>query len=117
MKTVYENNQIIAEFMGGKTKSTVLRTIGDRMTDDEHWLPFHGIVKFSHLKYHSSWDWLMPVVRKIVEYSVNESEDAFMSDVYTSILDTIPLASIEDGYKVVIEFIEWYNEQENNENK
>ena len=51
----------------------------------------------------------MPVVRKIVEYCCDENVEAFMSDQYTSILDTVPLAVIEDAYKVVVEFIEYYN--------
>lgn len=62
------------------------------------------------LKFHSSWDWLMPVVRKIVEYCCNESEEAFMSDQYTAVLETVSLAVIEDAWKVVVEFIQWYNE-------
>lgn len=56
-----------------------------------------------------SWDWLMPIVRKIIEISCNEDESAFLSDEYTSVLDTVPLAIIGSSYKVVMEFINWYN--------
>ena len=55
------------------------------------------------------WQHFMPVVRKIVELSCNEDEECFISDEYTSVLETIPLAVIEDSYKVVVEFIKWYN--------
>ena len=72
-----------------------------------------GCARTSELYFHSSWDWLMPVVRKIVELCCNsDNDDLFMSDHYTSILDTIPIAIIEDAYKVVVEFIEWYNAQQ-----
>jgi hypothetical protein len=68
------------------------------------------VIGLDKLEFHTSWDWLMPVVRKIVEISCNENEDAFLSDEYTSILETTPLAIIEDTYKAVVEFIKWYNE-------
>jgi uncharacterized protein CbrC (UPF0167 family) len=69
------------------------------------------VIGLDKLEFHTSWDWLMPVVRKIAEISCNEDEDAFLSDEYTSILDIVPLAIIEDAYRVVVEFIKWYNER------
>ncbi len=62
------------------------------------------------------YNWLMPVVRRIIEICTSEEEidGAFESDQYTSILDIVPLAVIEDSYKVVIEFIKWYNENKFN---
>jgi len=54
----FNNNIMIAEFMGGVIKS-----------DNEIWLPIHGICDLGKsgkiLKYETSWDWLMPVVEKI----------------------------------------------------
>lgn len=49
-----EKNEMIAEFMGGKT-TTIMHTV---KID-------HGIYHVSKLRYHTSWDWLMPVVEKI----------------------------------------------------
>ena len=108
-------NGLIVEFMGIKPKmeSPDVYTYSD--------MPFFScrentpekVVKAftEYSKYHTSWDWLMPVVRKIVEISCDETDkcDVFMSNEYNSILDTIPLAIIEDSYKVVIEFIKYYN--------
>lgn len=90
-----ENNKLIAEFMNV-----------DQVDIDT------AIDEYGKLKYHLSWDWLMPVVRKIVEICCAEDDEigAFESDQYTSILETVPLGIIEDAYKVVVEFIKWYNE-------
>jgi hypothetical protein len=112
MKTIEENNRLIAEFIGltlepwqGKDR------LGDDDTDTEYWFDEQGNV-IDALLYHESWDWIMPVVRKIVEICCNEDEEAFMSDQYTSILDVVPLALIDETYRVVVEFIEWYNQNQ-----
>lgn len=59
------NNILIAEFMGGKVKSESILNI----KDNEIFIPFHGVCDLGNsgkgLKYHNSWDWLMPVVEKI----------------------------------------------------
>lgn len=72
-----------------------------------------GIYDPRLLLFHCSWDWLMPVVRKIAELChAPDADELFMSDVYTSILDTVSSAIIEDSFKVVVEFIEWYNKKD-----
>jgi len=92
MKTI-ESNKLIAEFMNWEE-------------NEHHW----SIDGDKGLMYHNSWDWLMPVVRKIVELCCDQVNDhLFQSDQYTSILDTISIAIIDDAYKVVIEFITFYN--------
>ena len=66
----------------------------------------------TYLNYNSSWNSLMPVVRRIAELChASDADELFMSDVYTSILDTVSSAIIEDSFKVVVEFIEWYNKR------
>jgi hypothetical protein len=110
-------NEMIAKFLG-----YTLEPCNNGLAWDHHNKPeiinlpfsFHGELRRINLKFDISWDWLMPVVRKIVELcidnaSVETEDDLFMSDYYTSILDTVPLAVIEDAFRVVAEFIEWYN--------
>lgn len=67
------------------------------------------------LRYDVDWNWLMGVERKIVGLCIadgsdeNGEQELFMSEYYTSILETVPMGVIEDAYKVIYEFIEWYN--------
>lgn len=61
------------------------------------------------LAYHKDFNWIMPVVRRIVEICCNEDDEAFESEEYTSILDTASLGIVEETYKVVVEFINYYN--------
>jgi hypothetical protein len=108
-----ENNKLIAEFMGYKLFG------GNKYCIDAHpqkRFVHKGLLNESvdftpeQMQFHTSWEWLMPVVRKIVELSCNDNDDAFLSNEYTNILEIIPLAIREDSYKVVVEFIKWYNE-------
>jgi len=98
--TTEEKNVPIAKFMG--------LVHHYKPSGKEFWE--EGIdIYYKKLKYHKSWKWLMPVVRKIVELCIaDETGDLFESEYYNSILDTVPLADIESAHRVVWEFIEWY---------
>ncbi len=100
---ICEGNKLIAEFMGFKN------TTPDDKDFDIYENERGDLIELMSVKYRSSWDCLMPVVRKIVNLCVDDGGDLFESDQYTSILDTIPIAEIESAYKVVVEFINWYN--------
>jgi hypothetical protein len=101
---IISNNTKIAKFMD-RIVVTDAQVCNYEVPD----YPNGIVIDFS--SYHSEWNSLMPVVRKIVEICI-EDEEFFMSDEYTSILETVPLAIIEDAYKVVLEFIDMYNECE-----
>jgi hypothetical protein len=95
-----ENNKLIAEFMGYETydhtDSIAIRLSNGNEFNSE-------AIGHIHVKFHTSWDWLMPVVGEIdhLEY---ESER----------LDKIEMAiktrQINAVHKAVVEFIKWYNE-------
>lgn len=125
MKTIKENNRIIAEFMGAKyNKDTSFP-----MRHDELWLPIHGVCNFigtngKRLRYDSSWDWLMSVVEKI-ESIIFDDDTSFnvtigstnycviqdsIGEVYESIED-YGNSKLETVYKTVVQFIKWYNKQ------
>ena len=96
MKDVIENNKLIAELEGhqinyGFKKEGVL-FLGQHINADK-------------LIFHSSWDWLMPVISKITR-----DESLIENEYRESIMDTVPYGSIEDTHKTVVEFIKWYNE-------
>lgn len=72
---IIEGNKLIAEFMGACNKQTAPCIIKAYVQDDEVW--FHVEIeptkekrasyKLAELLYHSSWNWLMPVIGKISE--------------------------------------------------
>ena len=100
-----KNNKLIAEFMG--VKPTIL---GNEITyemygaidciedgvDEQHFF------LEEQLLFHTSWDWLMPVVQKCFE--VAENEDDFFD-----ISGNLPY--IDETYKSVVEFIKTYNDE------
>ena len=97
--TTQESNKLIAEFMDYPD----LGNKGD----------------FSYLKYHSSWDWLMPVVEKIegephlckVIIETNYCRVERNSGEHILTMGSQNLTKKEATYKAVVEFIKWYNKQ------
>lgn len=111
---IIEGNKLIAEFMGAKLKTYNLSNLPYyQMKDKTHWMP-------ERLVYHSSWDWLMPVVEKIRnDHFVNiEMYGAFVcvwitkdkdlpkthQKIYSEHTDAIMAT-----YGAVIQFIQWHN--------
>jgi len=92
-----KDNKIIAEFMGME--------LGDDKTmyyDDAENL--HPPTPINELKYHTSWDWLMPVVDKCFQYG--ELHNSYREQIIASLSGVI---DIEDTYKAVVEFINQLN--------
>ena len=92
-------NKLIAEFMGLKEHKgsyyLPLYNSGDWVSDVE-------------LDYHTSWDWLMPVVKRIVsdvEFIVGYEDEEYREH----LMDVVPFANIEDVYEAVVEFIKNQN--------
>ena len=90
------NNKLIAEFMGIEVKDddAYLDEVKAMRKSGIH-IDFNGYTT-SELKYHTSWDRLMPVVEKI--YQINSKADFFGS------------INLEATYKEVVEFIKQYND-------
>ena len=105
--TTTEGNKLIAEFMGWE-KSPYPNTPDKLYRDDdknEKQLSIH----VSQLLYHSSWDWLMPVVQKI-----GEIDSEWLADNRNEFIEPLMCASIFTSIKsvwdYVVLFIQWYNE-------
>ena len=92
-----ENNKIIAKFMGA-TLTKDLQIMYPVYEGDSSYV--------KDLKYHLDWNWLMFVVEKILNISV----ELDVMDKYYDIIDRMPV--IESVYKECITFIEWYNSAE-----
>jgi len=118
---IIANNRIIADFMGGKPSHPIAQ-------NDDYWLPIHGIVncktielgKGKIMKYHKSWDWLMPVVEKInVMDDFNYTVEIMYH--YTAItgnrmgcgviVDCDGDTMFDGLYRAIVKFIKWYNKK------
>lgn len=134
-KEIIEGNKLIADFMKFTPWFDSGEYIGYRELDVDKYSTYqdgwghrpHACV-FSELRFHSSWDWLMPVVEKIESLNFTDSDgEEYSFDVTIRYGDV----TIEDEdstrknfhihkhgtdgnklnavYEAVIEFIEWYN--------
>lgn len=119
MKTT-ESNKLIAEFMPNMMDGA--NSLYD--PDIEQWLDDDGEYYIDEeLRYHTSWDWLMPVVEKIediyCEETSTETVGYHLYDVEirqnvtiihgTDIEETVG-DKLFNTYNAVVEFIKWYNE-------
>jgi hypothetical protein len=87
-----ENNKLIAEFMDWKQCDPNDNTIYANPTNGA----LHS--SDSDMRFHTSWDWLMPVIDKCYqEYMSKHIADAVMT------------CDIDTTYKVLVEFINEYN--------
>jgi hypothetical protein len=55
------------------------------------------VVPINSMKYHSSWDWLIPVVQKC--YKIDNEEG------FDSLVDAVSTLDIDGTYQAVVEFI------------
>ncbi len=107
MKT---DNAIIAEFMGG-----IYYPKGDCWEFPVRMGVIGGAMKCNpvHIRYDTSWDWLMPVVEKIDQMKplAMDRQSSFLRVEYSRVLGLPINSSIQKVYGFVVEFIKWYNSQ------
>ena len=112
-----KENKLIAEFMGRiKTfdivdndtyrgevtlsKGLIKEQIDSEISHFEDRYSVTSIAIEENLKYHESWDWLMPVVEKIEQ--VHEG-------VPQELINLSLFSTIDEVYNAVVEFINQYN--------
>lgn len=106
---IIEGNRLIAEFMG----------LPHHYDTDDNLMFEHcedSLIYPQDLGYHTSWDWLMPVVEKIETLEDGDAIVTIEMDncqiVYG--LDNAALFDTSDKigntYAAVVEFIKWYNQ-------
>jgi hypothetical protein len=106
-----ETNKLIAEFMGGQ------RVLPN---EDYYCMPTHNNLCYavSELEYHTSWDWLMPVIDKIESFIFDENNSYNVTIGSTNYCviqdsngDTIEISKgngnskLDTTYQAVVEFI------------
>lgn len=118
-KEINTGNELIARFMGGKSRKIVFCMFSE-----------DNYVTWSQLKYHCDWNLLMPVIEKIESYPMNGKSVTEYCKVYISKHNEIGKdffycnifanedlqfsneskdSKIESIWKSVIEFIKWKN--------
>jgi len=86
-----ESNKLIAEFMGWGEKNGFLFPPDDKsMHTIDGW-------DFKDIPFHTSWDWLMPVVQKC--YKIDNEEG------FDNLVDAVSTLDIDGTYEAVVEFI------------
>ena len=117
-KNVLNGNKLITEFMNVKKdiydKQPML-IMGDKILETFDKTPH----------FHNSWDWLMPVVEKIEDFSEVGSIEICTgaifiwssSEINSKIIveEHVIKSKIEAVYKTVIKFIKWYNKNKIND--
>jgi|TARA_R110001606_G_scaffold384080_2_gene546714 hypothetical protein len=89
-----KDNKLIAEFMGFTKDSEDLYLIDDYALRSENQ---YQATYVNEMKYHTSWDWLMPTIKECYE-SETEIE---VGDITHGLLD----CDLESTYQAVVNFI------------
>lgn len=109
--TIEQMNEIIALFMGY-----------ERYEDKQGiWFKYEGLIKCLHpklqdLKYHTSWDWLMPCWERLRTVVSDETDEDFPAE-FCSMCDVWALycehVNINGAHKLLYDAIQWYNQNKN----
>lgn len=117
MRTI-EDNKLIAEFLGykPKTKKDIGATLNQYVYEwylkDTNIYYINGDYHSEdYLLFHTDWNWLIPAVTKCKERQFFGS-----NSLITRLNNALVQADIELVYEQVIEFINYYNKQDENNN-
>ncbi len=122
-KEIEKGNKIIAEFMGYKYHPHPSNNPGwHKIPDDKIYHPkinngWYLCRTHKELKYHNSWNWLMPVIHKIENYKFEDGDWAFLrtfSNKEGVRFNRFKLhkeeTAIQSAFSAVVDFIEQHNE-------
>ena len=109
------NNKLIAEFMGYKLAKLYIGLAWESPYKNsvEDTFELHGRLwreNDSYYKFHTSWDWLMPVVEQCLEKHNNLIDGRYVIDTpYSLIAQALQAVSLKETYNAVVEFIKDQN--------
>ena len=119
---IYTESKLIAEFMGGAVSEDGLRVNIPISDNDSRIFNIYGspttfdkgitrTIYLSDTKYHSDWNWLMPVVTKLkdIRYSGELIDNDVSVDLSFRLNDTLLETNLDSLYSIVVEFINEYN--------
>lgn len=121
--TTEEKNKKIALFMGGKYDKE--HEVASFRYNDDYVIFPSGQYFLSDLRYHKSWDWLIPVVEKIrnsgnvIAFEISFSLAVVSKICYGSSADEYQCKafesndSLESVYQMCFAFVKWYQENNN----
>ena len=106
-----KDNKLIAEFMGVHDEISLDSIAGNihswsdapffYTTEDSKEKVMEGITKYS--KYHTEWNWLMPVAKKCINPEDN-------TEGWDNLAVALTTCNIDEVYQAVVEFIKTYND-------
>ena len=109
------DNELIAEFMGGIISSVpnlinLPQTRGDaniHSVKGSEMLPngTYSVHRLNELKYHTSWDWLMPVIEKIATHTLSYTIEMLAEYYYKDGDNQDGLDNIEMFHEAVVMWI------------
>ena len=109
MVAILEGNKLIAEFMGWVHSVVNYHGINLFHYPEGDKSPIHcKQMGLEQMKYHYSWDWLMPVVSKINSLDYLNLWDDNNVDKY-NLTESLKNVDIESTWELCVEFIKWYN--------
>jgi hypothetical protein len=106
-----ENNKLISEFMGLELEET-LEGLFVYAKKEQNPIKLNDIrtefYEVHELQYHTSWDWLMPVIKKCfkIATALDISFDKMMEKYR---FDYIAYGDLDESYESVVEFIKQHN--------
>jgi predicted PurR-regulated permease PerM len=108
--TIDQMNEVIARLDGWESR---LQGKGQHSKTPLWYKPSAGYAAWdlSAMKYHTSWDWLKPVVEKINKLAT--SGDAINGITENIIFSFSIFAPMKDTHAAVYQFIQWYNQNKN----
>ncbi len=108
-------NPLIAKFMGARVVqaySDYEGLSGLMFYFDKDLSPvMRKNLSMSEIKYHSSFEWLMPVCKKIIP-PTGWPLDGIKHQ--TAVMTTLQYLDLETIYRTVVDFIKWYNKEQEN---
>lgn len=129
---IITGNRLISEFMGGKFWENPSNNHCFKVAPKKMPIELPDILSEGDLKYHSSWEWLMPVIENIgknfnvrITWCADGGTKGFdvtyidRPDIYDdiSIADYGGFGAITNTWKCAVKFIEWHNKKRKRANR